>query len=1728
LPTVIGAVLGAFFGAGGGVAGAMVGSVLVGGLMYLISGTKNRPGAGTSSPPLHVPVAVPAAFDPFENTILDDVDDPYADLLAVLDEALAEGAISETQYEAIAAIGRRRLLGMPGLAEGEPEAIEEATIATPEPVDRFEQVPTGAPMQAEIPSEPAVTARAPDPFGGPIESRPPAPAWSARLTPPQLDWAAVTDRLRSVWGTLASDFALHGLAYAGVLLVFVATFGFVVFAFAGVRSGLRPVAEAAIPIMLFGAARFLRHRGAPFVSRSLQFLAGAVTPIVAFAAFQDGAGFPPDLDGAPLVIVLTAIALGLAGAYARLAGADAHSPLRYLVAPLVWVAAGVVGLAFRSEPSAAQMSLVMVAITATVIWAGTRTAHPLSKPLRDVALPGSGVVLLLLVLFAADEGWPALPGLVAGLSLIALTEILPLRFRYPSGAQIGIVMATAVLVAPQWGAGVAAAGTAVLFIGFTELWLRRPADDVNVPLGAVLAGIALTASVVEAGPVLVVATFVGVWGHVRRISVRAETGLEPGSQERLGTAATAAAVAAPVLAASGLWRLVGAEPAIVVSALVTAGAALGVWRFARTDMFYAFWVPGTAGTVVGATVPVALEGGDARSGLLAAGTCLAGLAFAAAPRWSVLRVWFASVSFLWGAVLGLEAVDVALRFRAPALAVLGAVTVVAAAAGRGRVFGHLALFGHLVTAGSLVAAGTGGPALVTLAAFTAGWVAETVSGLAGRGIVQLPVSGYLPERVLRTVAAGVAPVLAAVSLPVVVADLATFFDIVTPEQRGRMALLQSGLALAYAVVARLTVRRRPVGPIFAIGGFFLSAVGIAIAAPEPWPSIAALGASIGVVAVIGGELRRSVMTWIAWTMSVVLIVLLADRAGIDPGHLYYVVLAWGGSAFIGGLLIDDLRAGRRTPGEGLRLEWVLRPVALGALAIPVALSIAIEAGPRQAWPSVATAAVFYGIAALLLRAGSVSVVFYSLVAYAVALVLEPTTLAVTDHPWVLTPVTLGLVGASFVAWSATRARDPWLRWDLPPLVVAHAVAVIAMLLTDRGGSVPAVFAAHGGIALAIAAWRRRWVWAVAGSVLVLVGAAAAGPGWLALAAVGLGGLAQFSAMVSVRFAVVLRWAAVVLTALAWIEAAVWRDWWPDPALLITACGGGGLAVVLAAAFRSGRLTAEWALPWATLAVGAVGAAAIPVLGGAGSGASGSLGVAFGLAGLSVASGMAAARLDPLLRSLAALLAGGVGPMLIHGYLPSGGTIAALAAPVGLAASVSATLLWHHRSSVWSAPLVLLALLVYGTGVAGGAQAGATGWLALLFGSMSAASVAGAGAAPADLRVLLRPVSAVFAAVGWGSLVDWAGWWPDPAVAATIVGTAGVGLVLALSSRLDRLDPSWTHAWGVTALLVWAVGIVALPGVGREIGGLAAASGLVIWAVAFGIGAGPLGLGWLREAVAIALLGSGIALGYALEPGLGQQVAAALVAGLIATVIVGAFQVFRPESPWIRPAAVYATGAQLGAVLAALQALPQTGLLSAALAAVGIEALVLGGLLRVSAFLYAGPPLLLTAWLLFAIDAFGGNPQWYTIPIGATILVLVDLVRWDGRRRALPLSPEVLAYSDYAGMAFMVGASLIQVVTRSSVHGLIGIVAGLVILAWSAVVQLRRRAWGGATAVVSAAVLMVAVPLARIVPQFRGIALWATIAAIGALLIAVASTLERGKARVAETVKRLDELMEGWE
>ena len=172
--------------------------------------------------------------------------------------------------------------------------------------------------------------------------------------------------------------------------------------------------------------------------------------------------------------------------------------------------------------------------------------------------------------------------------------------------------------------------------------------------------------------------------------------------------------------------------------------------------------------------------------------------------------------------------------------------------------------------------------------------------------------------------------------------------------------------------------------------------------------------------------------------------------------------------------------------------------------------------------------------------------------------------------------------------------------------------------------------------------------------------------------------------------------------------------------------------------------------------------------------------------------------------------------------------------------------------------------------------------------------------------------------------------------------------------------------------------------------------------------------------------------------------------------------------------------------------------------------------------------LLGSWLMYAADALGGNPNWYTVPIGAAVIAVVDLNRWDRRRGNAAFGPQETAAVDAVGVAMLVGASLVQTAFASPAYGALALALALCLAAWSAVTRVRRRLYGAAGTVVLTGILMVAAPLAEIVPRFRGPALWIAVFAAGTAMILVATFLEQGRARVSAGVRRLEEVLADWE
>jgi hypothetical protein len=902
---------------------------------------------------------------------------------------------------------------------------------------------------------------------------------------------------------------------------------------------------------------------------------------------------------------------------------------------------------------------------------------------------------------------------------------------------------------------------------------------------------------------------------------------------------------------------------------------------------------------------------------LAAAAAFAALAIALSPRLPAARVWATAGVVAWTAELAFDAADVALRYRTTTWSVVGLALVLGASSRRSSpLAGHVAAVGTWFALAALVAGPTEFVRLVALGLWATVWLvtlADQERG--GAPVVELVLRafrGRLSSVAERVVAAAPAVILVT-SLPFLATSAGRLVGPIA-DHRSWSGVILSSVAVGYSIAARSFVRHLPLSTVLALGAFALSAVGIAVAAPDPWPSVEAVSALIVTVLALGSSLRRPFMTWVAWGASGVLVLLLAGRAGVPATDVPWALLGWGAALTIGGLALDDFRSGRRAAGEGLRQSWLKPPVFLGALAVPIGLAFSFtRTADVLGWWSLAGAAL-YVVVALQLRAGSVSAVSYTL---CVAGVGALTPWSLLERPWIGGIWATGLVAASMVLARVKTSVDPWVRWDLAPLVVAHGVAVVALARSLDVGTVPATWGGIGVLALVMAGLRRNPFWAVAGTILLGVGAGAAGPGWLALA---LAVDALVAAAVATRSRGMLRVGTQVvsmaLAAASWSQIAVWAAWPGSRTATLTAALAAAVAVATGATSRWARLSADWTA---------------------------------NLAGLSVAGGLAVATL----------------------------------------------------SSTWP------------NGV-------------------------------------------------------------DPHTAA----------LLAL----------------VTASL--------------SVGG--------------GLAARPLGTDSLREASVLLAAGAGLLFGYAraLEPGpLTGWWATTAIASTLALL---SLRRARPSSAWIRPLLLLGVAGSVVTVVAAASALPRRDLLVVALSVAGVQTAALGVALRRTEPLYLSPLLFCGAWLLFASEALTGEAQWFTVPIGIAVLIVVGFARMARRRTGTHvITPELLAL-EYMGMAFVVGDGLVESVVTSPWRGLFALTFGTGLAVWGALTKVRRRALFGAGVVFLAVALMVGGPIARLVPRVTGPVLWVVLAVAGVVLIAIATGLERGRAKVAAAIRRLDTLTEDWE
>ena len=1025
-----------------------------------------------------------------------------------------------------------------------------------------------------------------------------------RAPGPMAQWWARTRE------SVASDLAVHGLAYLGVLLFFVGAFGLVAFAFGDVQRELRPVAEVVIATVPFAAAALLLRRGAVVVGRALEVVGGLLVPVMLTTSFLDGVAAPPDLTGTALAVTLTLACAAIAAAYAAWAHRHPDSGLRYVVAPMVWftVAMACLGLGRPipqgeavAIPGSAQLAATLAALVATATWARLRPRAALSEPTLVAAVPGLFILSLLeLLTWVRAEVPPVLAVGAAGVLVVVALELLSTRLSpaVPGAIEPLWWWLAFLALTPGLDMPVAAAVAAVGFVVVLELAgrSRRPAWALVIP-GLLAAGLVPSTAGRPWSTVGVLAA-ASVWAMVRRLA--------PFEGRWAELALDLAAGILPVAAVLALGLATSPSTALAVGAALVAASTVPATRplLARGahDRFWTrLW---TAGLVLASVASVvwwaavsaeAAVAGSTDSWLVAAS--MTGLAIVAArgPLAPSARPWVVVSLASWAWVLACAAGEVTAASR-------GGVLSVAALAILIRVHlvpslprdpsANAGLAGHVLALVALPLAGGQWGLVVAMGLASVGWAATAAFDASRRS----PVGDLLGRRSSRLRLLPAA--LAALGIPMTAVSALDAAGVASPTW---VTVVLAATALGYAMSVRAFLRSGPIGAMLVWGAFLAGLLAVAAGAAEGSATALGLAALIAAVAILPTAGRPSIMLWTAWAAVAPLVgVALAEwsapfASAQETVQASSVLIAVGGAMLVGACAWD-LRLGPWVARWQPRRANLHPPVVLGAgeLVVGGLLALGSASDATRGWLLLVAAGVLLATG-LLARLGILGGAGVVVAWFAALLVAGPVT---TTTAWVAVVVAAVLLGAAEIAHRLIADRAWWSRWDVPLLISAGVVAVTA-LAAASGSSAAPVITVLVGVEMLGVAWRLRsspgpaWGLGTLGSALVLAGAAQAGGLWLAAALLVLSaGLTGLATRTTGTARILLQVGGAVSAAAAWASAMAGWGWSAQRACDVTAIAAGTVTVAGAAIAWTRRVERSWVLAWASVAAAMVGAAAL--------------------------------------------------------------------------------------------------------------------------------------------------------------------------------------------------------------------------------------------------------------------------------------------------------------------------------------------------------------------------------------------------------------------------------------------------------------------------------------------------------------------------------------------------------
>ena len=1174
-----------------------------------------------------------------------------------LEEAYDDGLISSALRDTLVAQARRRYIPvpLPDLVSSQAAATttehpQPATRVTPTPpvhVPPPDRRPTQPTAKTPVPVQtPATTVHTPAP-SKPVPT-PPRPATPARTGPTFGE--RMGKRARLAWSRLSADFAANSLIYLGVLISVVVIFVFFAFGYFGEAvetPSLRSPIFVAVPLLFFALAWILRTKtGVRAAADAVGLIGALVLPIMLSAVFQDGANwsnrkgiggwFPlswvPNYEGSQRWIGYAIVGLVCAGIYFLMA--TRHSIYAYGVAPMLWAAAGALGLYWSDGMSGPQMLIVLAAIVVGLVAASlgraTHVGRTVSVATIRIGVVGAPIVFVFALLFAYNDAIEdgiaspdladlAYPGALAAGLLAAVLAISSgtafawsglgertrdaaatvMRVAAYLAAGVALVLALAYETTPGWiGAVLVGYGLAVAVVdhivggtGPAPQWIAR---------GAIVVGTALT--FVDPAATIVVWSVIAVVACLRATV----------APVRSATNAMLPYPTDEVLTSLELW----------VPAFVLVGAGIVRW---------VAWIDVPTVLMTAAVVAIALQFVPSRIGPLRsfAGFPAVGFGFAAVAMGvriqeseniytplemglglAVLTVVAAGVTFPW--LWRLPAVIVAANGATIAIiadltdandatvALFAAVTLCTAGVGLiaasfvprlGTWCVAHAVYGHVLVYLAVAQAVRFDDAfLVALSVAIVVHAAEGVLAPRGRAPAIEAVIGEQSTLGWVRSVPGVVALVGLIPWVVVGSGQLAWFA----EESTRLGVALGALALAYAVAAMVIRSDIVVGTATGLA-LATSGTAIVIAAPDVETVVGPVWVASVVVAMIAVRWRTSWFSAGAWALAYagiylsLYVVWFTYEPDVAPLHHWIpliVAIAMTVAASLGSVILRQ-----RT----VLLPWLMTAAGTSAVAMAVGFAaLTIEGwGVVWAWGLAAAGAML--IAAVAYRAGWLApiVLAYLVVAYG-DLLADPIE---SDAVW-----WMPFVGVALAASFVLPGLRSWRLTEASPLTMLFAVGVAAYAVVDsidRGASGATM--AWAALALAaISVARSEDAWLHAGGVLFIGAGAIESSGWLTicLATVAVTETVLAELRRNHAYARVLPWAAAALWGATCVSGLWWLDLEPGAATAVAISLGMTLSLVglvLAMVYPVPGWSRRWWMP-----IVALGQAGLVSAGGYGS------------------------------------------------------------------------------------------------------------------------------------------------------------------------------------------------------------------------------------------------------------------------------------------------------------------------------------------------------------------------------------------------------------------------------------------------------------------------------------------------------------------------------------------------